>query len=358
MRGRSLFWKTSLVLSLSAGCFQGTAYDENLLSPSVPVTRRDAGVDSGVDAGPALRRPPTRPDAETNTSERSSRTWGLLEMVIAPEVVVPNFAAYGYDLDDVVTTSVDSASCLSGTVVSDGELGEDNVLAKHLMGTVGDVLSRYDVQSSARTSLRAGVRVPLIHLEDWNGKADDALVSVWASVSADFSSSAGDVPAWDGTDVFYPRDENFVEGDLDQPLAIDTAAYVAGNVLVANINDATFQFNWFEGLPDVGILIRDFTLTGTIEEDGTLSDVIIAGRWRTADMLQAFVDVGWCQGSLNYNAIVIVGEQFADVRADARSDNMGATCDAISLGVGFTGEPVELGSESREGAPREPSDCD
>ena len=351
---------TVIGLALVGGCFNGVAYDDQLLTPPTVFVARDASVDAYVetDAGPELRRPPERPDADTNTAERVSRNWGLLEMVVAPEIVGPEFARYGYDLDGVITNSLDTASCIGGAVVSDGELGEDNVFAKHLMTSVGEALSRYDVQSSARTSLRAGNKVPMIHLEGWNGKADDALVTVWAAVSADFSSTAGDAPVWDGTDVFYPRDESFVEGDLDQPLAVDTAAYVAGNVLVANINDATFQFAWFEGLPEIGVLIRDLTITGTIEEDGTLSDVIFAGRWRTADVLQAFAAAGFCQGTLDYNAIVLVGEQFADVRADSRSDNMGATCDAVSLGVGFTGEPLELGSESHDSGQPTPSPCE
>lgn len=351
-------------LVLAVGCVQ--VYDEGLLDRQIVTTRFDGGpgndapFDAGIDASDGCdeKRPPPRPAPETDNEMRNARTWGLLDITLDPALVAPNFADYGYDLDGQCTDSTENRSCAGGTVVADGEFGEDNVFAQHLMVGIQDTLGT-DVQSRARLSLRQGNKVPMIHLENWNGEPNDPLVSVWAAVSADFETfTPQEEPLWDGTDIFYPREESFVEGMIGDPLGIDDAAYVADGVLVANIPETTFSFAFFQGIEEIGIQIRDLTITAEIQEDGSLTNVILAGRWRILDMLQAFAQAGFCQGSLDYMAIAFVGEQFADVRADSRSDNMGATCDAISMGVGFTGVAIELGSETRDPGEPPPNPCE
>jgi hypothetical protein len=76
----------------------------------------------------------------------------------------------------------------------------------------------------------------------------------------------------------------------------------------------------------------------------------IAGRWNVSDLLhslQAFSVLGTplCNvpGSPYQTLAKPLICQYADIMTDPLSDQMGKTCDALSLGFGFTAEPALMG---------------
>lgn len=349
---------SAVLLILLGGCFQ--VYEPSRLEPG-DAGVNDAGVDSGVDggdidAGCVGRTPPVRPELPDDGDR--SLTFALRELVADPTTLETTWHEFSFDLDATCTYDTDTSSCAGNTVVADGPDGEDNVFGQYLMAQLQEIRGT-DIQGYSRTQLNLGSKNPMLHISGWNGLPDDSLVSAWITISAEFEAeSGGEEPAWDGSDIFYPRQVDFVEGNIGQPIVVDSAAYVAGGTLVARIPESALLVPQGFGLPEIEVLLREMTVTAEIVEDGArLARVNLIGRWRILDILQALGEAGFCEGSLERNGIEFVVDQFADIRADARSDNMGATCDAISVGVGFAGTPVILGSETR-GLPRLGDPCE
>ena len=331
---------------LLAGCFQ--VYDPELAStPQLEPSENDVGVDAGVDAGPVCGRAvPAYPGGDD--SGTLTLTFAFVDSTLDPTYLETHWHEVAYDLDGICTDSTLTSSCVGETIVGDGPDGEDNVFGQFLVSVLSAVRPEQDLGSYANMRLEQGGSNPLLHVEGWNGEATDPRVRVWFSVAAEFEASdGGETPVWDGNDVFYPRDDDFVEGDLDVALAEDDSAYVVDGVLVARISQTSLLIPQGMGAPAIVINARDMTITAEITTEG-LSEVSLTGRWRVLDLLQAFVDAGYCQGTPEYLGITSVVDSYSDIRSDPRSDNMGADCDALSIGVGFAGRVVELGSETRE----------
>lgn len=337
-----------------AGCF--AVYDEAKLNPPPAITRRDAqvitrdsGGDVGIDAptGCISKRPPSRPAPETDTAENMSATFALIDVVVDRTYLEVNFPAVSYDLDDTCTENVATSTCNSGIVSSDGEHGEDNIFAQHLL-EVFEENETVDLQSRARLTEQTGEKISLVHVTRWNGTMNDPQMTVWFGTSADFETTAADGnPRFDGSDIFYPRRRNFADGDLSRPLIVDTAAYINDGIVVTNIPALAFQHGWFTGNTEMDLTLREAIATARLTEDGTLEDVVIAGRLKLSEFLEGLSNAGTCPGSGDYNAAEFVANQFLDIRGDARSDGAGAACDALSFGIGYSGVPVILGSEPR-----------
>ncbi|MFK7991504.1 MAG: hypothetical protein AB8I08_36140, partial [Sandaracinaceae bacterium] len=150
-------------------------------------------------------------------------------------------------------------------------------------------------------------------------------------------------PRWDGNDVAYFREDTFLDSDPDLPLINDDNAYVADGVVVARLPE---RFEILFPAQDLGVLVRltDARALGTLSADRTtLENVIVAGRWRVLDLLETAENIGVCSDSSEYGILQGQLENIADVRATPGSGGEGVDCNAISVGVGFTGTRVQYG---------------
>src|SRR5690606_28054961 len=90
--------------------------------------------------------------------------------------------------------------------------------------------------------------------------------------------------------------------------------------------------------------------TGRITEDRMgIEDVVVAGRWSVLDLLRTAENVGVCVGSVQYDFLRSRLEALVDVSSDPSADRS-TLCDAISLGVAFTGSRLRFGGVA-EGPP-------
>lgn len=346
-----------LALVLASGCFIDTVYDPDELTPTI-IARRDAGTDTGVDASDAgpvdpdgnpLTRPPARPVMDD--SDGVDLTYGLRDIVLDPSVFDDGgWVRFAYDLDGRVTTSSATASCASQVVIADGAGGEDNAFAAQLVEGLqaarGD-----DLQSYARQRMISGVNIPMVHIAGFNGEDNDPKVTVWVGVSAAVDAGDGGNSAdWDGRDVMYPSTVGFLDGDIASPEVYDDNAYVANRILVAAIPDSPIYIPQGDDVPPLALKMNSAILIGTISVDyAELEDVIILGRWNLVEIADALSDSGVCQGTEDRIALDLLLRQFADIRADEASDNQtpAVACNALSVGISFTGNRVILGSETR-----------
>ena len=345
-----------LPLTLSGGCFIDTVYDGRQLDPpseeDPPVTEPDGGgVDGGsaIDAGPELLHPPERPAIED--ADGTDLTFGLRDIVLDPTIFEDGgWERFSFDLDQRLTVSQATSSCMGSVPIPDGARGEDNVFA----ATFVDALQRArgtDLQSYARTRMVDGDNIPMVRIEGWNGMDDDPRVLVWIGSSAQVENGEGGSTAeWDNRDVLYPNPSGFVEGDITQPLVLDDNAYVSGRILVALLPDASVAIPQSASVPPLALSMRDVFLVAEISVDNTrLRNARLLGRAPVVEFGRAMTESGICAGSEDQTALDILITQFVDIRANAAQDNTDppVACDALSVGLGFTGYQVRLGAETR-----------
>ncbi len=261
----------------------------------------------------------------------------------------------GYDLDKVYTCcDAGPESCKAATTGSthcDDPMGRDNSGA-HLIGTLAAVDPSQFNTGTISERIANGTYSILLQVLHYNGQANDDQVTVALYGSLGVESDAG--ARWDGTDSWSIDDAFVVEADATPllPNHIDGNAYVTDGTLVSHVNFPISLGN--SSTTTFTISLTAGVITGQIVPapggSFALAGGTIAGRWNVAQLLQSLqtVVVGTtplCPGMGSNVYSFVKGEicQYADIMTDPMADLKGSTCDALSLGVGFTADPALLG---------------
>lgn len=306
------------------------------------------------------RHPPVRPTG-TDTSMTGDVSFGLRDVVLQQTAAMARMT--GYDLDnrctDATNHDTECTPAMGAPVALDGDNGIDNQFGAVLYPLIEGAIP--GLQDRARTAQMAGNGLPILRMRGWNGTMNDPLVDV--TITAAVFSTAGTgmttapmvhitdathytladgsavpAPVWDGQDFAWVRDDSFVGGDLDMPLVRDQQAYIVNGLVVAHLPervDIVFPTD------TVGVLVRltGAVATGQLSADGNmLTNVVVAGRWSTTDLLSTAENVGLCRSTVQYGILQSQLARDADVRSTSPQpgDPM-LDCDALSIGVGFTG---------------------
>ncbi|MEZ4338997.1 MAG: hypothetical protein R3B82_20460 [Sandaracinaceae bacterium] len=349
------------VIGLAAGC---QVYDASLV---------DAGTDAEVpDAGPCdLRTAPERPEVDDGP-DGEELLFGL-RMVVLQQDEGAAWREIGLDLDGYCTQAPTYATeCRPPRRTrppEDGVDGIDNVFGAELFPLVD--LAVPGLQMTARAAQEEG-KLPIVRIRGWNGMDDDPRVDVAITNAiymvrgeagapvphtvnesfepVDMDGARLPLPAWDGTDFGFFRETTFLDGNPDQPIIRDDTAYVANRYVVARLPERVEIL--FPAM-DVGVLVRltDATAIGRISDDGlTLENAVVSGRWSILDLLSTAENVGICRDSDSYGILAGQLDTIADVRSRPGTGGDGVTCDALSLGVVFTGSRLLWGGLT-EGPP-------
>lgn len=325
--------------------------------------------DSGPrDAGGACegRRPPPRPTTPDGDSV-PDMFFGLRDVVLDQEEG-SLWADLGFNLDGYCTARPTfGTECAPGRGATippaDGNEGIDNVFGEKLFPLVDSVIP--GLQETARAAQFEGIGLPVLRLRGWNGQPDDPRVHVTitqavVTVAPNTDGSRPEIeivdytarlpgggeappPVWKGGDYVWVRSDTFLAGNVEEPLVYDDNAYVAGGHVVARLPD---RVEILFPADELGVMVRltGGIAVGRISDDRTrLEDVVVAGRWSLVDLLRTAENVGVCMGTTEYNVLRAQLETMADVRSDVGSGGPGVECDAISVGVGFTGFRLQLG---------------
>lgn len=349
----------SLLLGLACGC---QVYDPSLLSRDAGSEGRDAGSEDGRCVG---RAPPSRP-ASADGESVPELVFGLRDVVLNQESG-NEWADIGFNLDGHCTRSPLFASECRPVQEGirpkvDGNEGIDNVFGSDLFPLV-EASVRGSLEETARAAQQAGVGLPVLRLRNWNGTPNDPRVDVTITQAVftvpgstagppsveirDFEPYVDDSPApapnWDGNDYVWARSDTFFASDPERPLVVDDNAYVRDGQVVVDLPDRVELLFPADG---VGVIVR---LTGAVavgrisDDQRTLEDVVVAGRWSQLDLLRTAENVGVCMGSGEYNVLLLRLAAIMDVRSAVGSGGPDVECDAISLGVKFTGHRLRWG---------------
>ena len=319
--------------------------------------------------------PPPRPPAETSSpTDAETLVFALKDVYI--EQSAENAARIGIDLDSVVTTSQQNASCqprkvdgeVVGQAVVDGIKGIDNSLGASLLPTVGAVLPCLE-DNLALTQGR-GIGTIILWVQGWNGERNDASVTAMLTTAVDGTSEDPSVvgygrnsdldlvylqgpqtedapdPAWEAEDWWYLDPEDFGDDEngepsLDLPIAAQTDAYVAfGRLVLPLPHESGFKLIAGDGsLPSDGlmnVIVNGGFMMGDLTEDRKgLEHGLFTGRFTIEKLGEATPDIGVC--AIDATVIESLFGQYADIQSLPEMDGTEAECDAFSLGVTFTG---------------------
>jgi len=353
--------RTAVALSLvvcacTAGRIGCKVYDPALLA------------DGAIDAGPSIDSGPCDPNHPAGRPEPSTEGPDIGEIFFALRAINihqpgDEWKRVGYDLDNLCTQPPDYVSqCepprAGATTEIDGLNGTDNSVGHNLIPLL--LVADSELELDADRNQTQGTGTPLIRILHWNGQAQDPQVEVVfaqavfgataledggqpdAEIPRDGGLTYGDggnapQPSWNGSDWWWARDDSFFDGDPARPRIHDDRAYVVDHTLVFSIPDR--EDIVFAG-ESRGLAVRltDAVITGRISNDKSrLDDVTVAGRWAINDILSTAENAGICRGSGSYELLEGLLMGMADVVSNPTAGGPGAVCDAISVGVGFTG---------------------
>lgn len=325
-----------LACALACALLGCSVYDPALV-------RRDGG--STGECDPIT--PPDRPLGMDDGEDVGERVYVIRDVVF--DQGGERWRTIGFDLDGRCSQPPDfDVECtprVSGASPEvDGEGGIDNSFGHNLFPTVD--LAVPGLEDVSRMYQARGIGAVLVRITGWNGRDDDVRIDVTAGITVFGTPGTADMtdppdptdpmpePTWDGNDWFWVRSDNFLDGDVTQPLIRDDNAYVSGGVMVIRLPDRSDFI--FPG-EDLGLLVRltEAVATARIEGGGSsLSEITVAGRWPMLDLLDTAEAVGVCPGSAENNILRNQLDRIVDVRANSGTGGS-VQCDAVSLGLQF-----------------------
>ena len=279
-----------------------------------------------------------------------------------------NGAVPGFNLDHVCSPTVATSSCK--TNVSEAKFG---TYARDRNGDGLDnsgygLLAYLAYLGEAFQPVQVNKRLAngefgfVVRLVSWNGtpEDDDVLVEVFPTIGVALDPDAstpvvGGKPKFDAADR-YIRDRRF-QNIVDASRLKSASAYVTGGRLVASFDAVSLPMSVPDDQKPLDIIIQEGILYGSLVKDGAswkLADGVLAGRWRTADILAQvrtiFVkdtiglkNVYLCDPDLMVNGVKIDPYKAVktevcdgrDLRASSADDNKGLGCQAVSAGIRF-----------------------
>lgn len=336
-------------------------YDTSLL------VNGDAGdaappVEAGADAGCAHASPPDRPTKDDPAVLDGGELTFAVNHFDFPPLINDAGPLRGYDLDRNCTCPA-QPSCKSPKQQCDDDAGRDNVGGVQL-----DNFSKFaDSFTPGKMNLRLamGTYGLLLRLRNWNGSPNDTSVEAAIYVSKG-TPTIGDggarvQPKFDGTDVFTVAQSSLLGGVappyIPLPDAVDTTAYVRDGVLVASGTNVKVELSTNDqGLTYLELNLTGAIVTATLTKSGNgyrLENGVIAGRWPVRKFLTALapqydpIGGGYlCGDASTYETIKGLVCQNVDISAALQNDNTNATCDALSVALGFTAVPANFGPVS------------
>jgi hypothetical protein len=269
---------------------------------------------------------------------------------------------YGYNLDGRISTTASTDVCKpnAGAAPSvpypDGDQGIDNSFGKNILPTI---LGLEPAPSTSITdSINEGSFTVMLSLEGLGPDPDYNPMTTQLYGGADL----GAPPAWDGNDM-WPVIPELLAGDMTditRSQVVFPESYLVGNTWVSGS----------KGTVTLNLAIQGYSLSLTIaaalismdlnESHAEATNGTIAGVLETEVLITELQKVvGGFQPSLcegpTIEGILNQIRQASDIMKDG-TQNPNATCDGISIGIGFEALPVQLGAIAPP-APPSPDPC-
>lgn len=284
---------------------------------------------------------PTRPDAGATTAQ-GTQTFALDTIFLgefdrvtkAPSTIA--WKSYGYNLDGKVTTKDSTDVCTAAVKTNqiDGNDGIDNGFGSVILPILQTAAGLQTPSDTVSAAMLAGLYTMQIQID---GLPDGSSAATGMTVRAYRSLRSGDTkPAFDLT-TDWPVLASSVSGsDITSALWHTSDAYIADDgTFVAKVPDDAVLF--VPVFSDLVLPIHHATITFTRTAPNRI-DGTIAGVMVTTEVISAAKQfAGEASQSLCGSAFDGIAQQISqasEIQKDGTNQS-GATCDAISIGIGF-----------------------
>jgi len=297
----------------------------------------------------------------------------------------------GFNIDNAVTSgSTPVSSCTppsAGSISVDGENGIDNVFGSILVPQLLGVLFP-TLEQDMCCFMQHGRGVLLLRISDWNGLPNDSQVTASLLSAVDGTADPVASVKWDsaehglvhtsdntraGAVSWAPRSSSYYvsrgdfqlgnEGDYGAVKQRDTTAYVRDGHLVMGINSTQPVSLYFADVGGIRIPLIGGKLVARISDDQDYLDVgVLGGRMSGDGLLEANVSLvaneinnaGSVEDRMSTcdtfsSTVGTIVRNYADTTSSLVDDDPSSECDAMSVGISFTGVRVrdlQLAAES------------
>lgn len=274
---------------------------------------------------------------------------------------------FGFDIDGKCSCTIDGQSCNRAAYVDpkketcDDERGLDNgtgVALARINALAAGAISSVIINEGATQ----GLWTLIVGVRDYSGTPNDDQVTVALYETPGLSS-----PAWNGTDV-WPIARNTVgpSNSVDDPVNVDTKAYVRDGVLVARIPKTTILFR--ASTVHLPVELISVTMSAKIVEASAgnwrLTEGTMSAKWAHPALFRGLSAFRYgtgttsklCRDDIIYLQVKNMFCSATDVLEDPEMGGS-ADCNAISFGMRFDTEAVRLGTVTDPLPPPEPL-CD
>jgi hypothetical protein len=294
------------------------------------------------------------------------------------------WAAFGYNLDDLVTSesSTDVCTLVAGAskvTQVDGNGGIDNSFGANILPIL-ITTSGANFSETVNAEIVDGTFTDLIYVTgftDTSGNTTTALGLTGVLLAGgDYATIDHGAPAWTLA-THWPIEPESLQGCPAGVCPAGTDPIASAKVQFADPYQKAGTF--VSGGPAVVSLtltlagqplpltIHGATLTFAPDAPGSVTDGTIAGALRTAELVAALqnaagsISTSLCSGSA-FQSIAQQIEQAADIvlsSSGAVSNQAGVACNAISIGLGFEGSEIAIpaSSDITGPTPTPPSPC-
>lgn len=261
---------------------------------------------------------------------------------------------FGFDLDGKCSCSIDGQSCTLPAFVDAKKATCDD--ARGLDNGAGVALARINaLAQGALSSLiinegaTQGLWTLIVRVRNYSGTPNDDHVTVSIYETPGLSA-----PLWNGTDV-WPIANTSVgsSGTVDEPLDVDDKAYVRDGVLVAHVPKARL---WFRAMAvSLPIDLVSVTISAKIADTAAgnwrLAEGTMAGKWLLPAVFQSLsafrydtnLERRLCRDDIVYLQVKNLFCSATDIIDEATADGSNE-CNAISFGMRFDTESIQLGA--------------
>jgi hypothetical protein len=254
---------------------------------------------------------------------------------------------YGFDIDGLVSTAQSPGLCqvVNGAPASthdDGNNGNDNSFGKNVLPLL--LAASSDPTAQLNASIAAGEFTMMIHLKDLAAAPDQAAVTSNLYTGA----NRGLPPVFDGSDCWPTAAESLVDPtDIDTPKVTFPLAALSSDVWVSGVADSLDLTLFVLGFP-LKLTLHKARLSLDLAADhasgvnGQVGGVLDAQEFIAAVKDVVAPNLGGCN-SASWGAVEGQLKLAADIMVDGSQDP-NATCNGVSIGLGFTAAKVDLGT--------------
>jgi hypothetical protein len=304
--------------------------------------------------------PPSPPEGAGATTDTSKKTFAVNQLFLgetnrAGMVVKDAWKDYGYNIDGLTTTKTDTNVCqrqagADSAKQEDGNGGIDNAFGRTVLGFILGLVPT--PSKTINDSIANGSFTILLEVTGMTDDPKQSNTGLSGRLLIGGNYGMGKKPTFSPTDDWPYR---------AMPIVPITGAYMNNGTFVNGAGGAQVEISLFIQGVSLSLTINRAAITfdHTAPNDitnGTISGVIgtealVSGIEKVAGRISTQL----CGGS-TLDTIKQTIRQASDIRSDG-SNSAGVPCDAISIGIGFTGKRIGDAKTVAVDAPAPPDPC-